>query len=107
VEVDIPNPGHMLRPGMYATAQLSAGTRRSFVLPLTAVQTLGAQHYVWVIEDAKASQQNVDVGEATGDVVEITSGLQPTDTVIVSGADLVRQGQQVRTAPEPAAGTTP
>ncbi|HLW46239.1 MAG TPA: efflux RND transporter periplasmic adaptor subunit [bacterium] len=105
VEVDIPNPAHLLRPGMYATAQLSAGSRQSFVVPLTAVQTLGTQHYVWVIEDGKASQQNVNVGQATGEVVEITGGLQPTDTVVVSGVDLVRQGQPVRTAPAAAAGT--
>jgi hypothetical protein len=87
---------------MYATAELSAGTRQSFVLPLTAVQTLGAQHYVWVIEDGKATQQNVEVGQATGELVEITGGLQPADTVIVKGADLVRQGQPVRTVPEAA-----
>ena len=98
VEVDIDNPQHLLRPGMYATVQLSAGARQAFVVPLSAVQSLGTQHYVWLVEDGKAVQQNVDVGQATGEVVEITGGLQPSDTVIMRGADLVRQGQAVRTA---------
>jgi multidrug efflux pump subunit AcrA (membrane-fusion protein) len=47
----------------------------------------------------------VDVGQATGESVEITGGLQPTDTIIIRGADLVRQGQQVRTAPATSPGT--
>jgi len=105
VEVDIANPQQMLRPGMYATVQLSAGTRQALVVPLSAVQTLGAQHYVWVVEDEKVRQQNVDVGQATGESVEITGGLAPSDTVIFRGADLVRQGQQVRTSPAASAGT--
>jgi RND family efflux transporter MFP subunit len=99
VEVDIQNPKRLLRPGMYATALLSAGERQTFVLPLSAVQTLGGQHYVWMVENEKVRQQNVDVGEATGDSIEITAGLDPNDTVVVRGADLVRQGQPVRTAP--------
>lgn len=104
VEIDIPNPGHLLRPGMYATTQLSAGTRLALVVPLSAVQTLSGQHYVWLVEDGKVTTQNVDVGQATGESVEITSGLDPTQTIITSGVDLVRQGQSVRTtATAPAA----
>ncbi|HKX16826.1 MAG TPA: efflux RND transporter periplasmic adaptor subunit [bacterium] len=98
VEVDIDNPQHLLRPGMYATVQLSAGSRQALVVPLSAVQSSGSQHWVWLVENGKSVQQYVDVGQATGEVVEITGGLQPTDTLIVRGADLVRQGQPVRTA---------
>ena len=105
VEVDIANPGHLLRPGMYATTRLSAGSRMALMVPLSAVQTLGTQHYVWLVDSGKVSQQSVDVGQATGESVEITGGLQPTDTIIVRGADLVRQGQQVRTAPATSPGT--
>jgi multidrug efflux pump subunit AcrA (membrane-fusion protein) len=102
VEIDIANPGHLLRPGMYATTQLSAGTRRALVVPLSALQSLNGQHYVWLFENGKVTQQPVTVGQATGDAVEITGGVTAADTIVVSGADLVRQGQPVRTAPAPA-----
>lgn len=105
VEVDIDNPQHLLRPGMYATVQLSAGVRQALVVPLSAVQSIGTQHYVWLVHEGKAVQQYVDVGQATGEVVEITGGLEPSDTVIIRGADLVRQNQPVRTAVTPPAGT--
>ncbi len=99
VEIDIANPGRLLRPGMYATAQLAAGTQPALVVPLSALTTVGGQSYVWVVTDGKVSQQPVTVGRATGDAVEITGGITPHDTIVVRGTDLVRQGQQVRAVP--------
>src|SRR2546430_103458 len=41
VEIDIANPGQLLRPGMYATAQLSAGADKDvLVVPLGALVTV-------------------------------------------------------------------
>jgi len=79
VEIDIANPGHLLRPGMYATAQLSAGADKDvLVVPLGALVTVGDQHFVWVVKDSAVTQQPVTVGRA---------------------ADLVREGQRVRAVP--------
>lgn len=99
VEIDVPNSGHPLRPGMYATVQLVAGAGRALVVPLSALVTVGSQHYVWAVVDEKTTQRPVTVGRATGEVVEITSGLGEQDLVVVRGTDLVREGQQVRGVP--------
>ena len=108
VEIDVPNSGHPLRPGMYATVQLVAGTGRALVVPLSALVTVGSQHYVWAVVDGKTTQRPVTVGRATGEVVEITSGLGEQDLVVVRGTDLVREGQQVRGVPvEQPAGQPP
>ncbi len=108
VEIDVPNAGHVLRPGMYATVQLAAGTQRALVVPLSSLVTVGGRQFVWVVTDGKVSQQLVTVGRATGDVVEITGGgLTEQDVIVVRGADLVRDGQPVRTAPASPAGPAP
>lgn len=108
VEIDVPNSGHPLRPGMYATVQLVAGTGRALVVPLSALVTVGSQHYVWAVVDEKTTQRPVTVGRATGEVVEVTSGLGEQDLVVVRGTDLVREGQQVRGVPvEQPAGQPP
>ncbi len=100
VEIDITNPGHLLRPGMYATAQLSAGADRDvLVVPLGALVTVGNQHFVWVVKDNAVSKHPVTIGRATGEVVEITSGLTEGDQIVARGADLVREGQRVRAVP--------
>jgi len=99
VEIDVPNPGHLLRPGMYATVQLAAGSQPALVVPLSALVTVGGQHFVWVVTDGKVSQQPVTVGQATGVVVEITNGLTDQDVLVFRGTDLVREGQSVRSVP--------
>lgn len=100
VEIDMPNPGRLLRVGMYARVQIAAGTQPALVVPLSALVTAGGQHFVWVVTDAKVSQQPVTVGRASGEVVEITSGLSDQDTIIIRGTDLVKEGQTVRAVPE-------
>jgi HlyD family secretion protein len=100
VEIDIANPGHLLRPGMYATAQLSAGTDKDvLVVPLGALVSVGDQHFVWVVKDDKVTRRQVTVGRANGEVVEVTAGLIDGDQIIARGADLVREGQRVRAVP--------
>jgi len=99
VEIDLANPGHLLRPGMYATAAISAGTQRALVVPLSAVVTVGTQSYVWAVVDGKTTARQVTTGRETGSVVEITAGLTPSDLVVFRGSDLVREGQPVKSSP--------
>jgi membrane fusion protein, multidrug efflux system len=68
-------------------------------VPLGAVVNVGDQHFVWVVKDNKVSRRPVNVGRATGEVVAVTTGLSEDDQIVARGADLVREGQQVRTAP--------
>jgi len=97
VEIDIANPGHLLRPGMYATATLSAGADENvLVVPLSALVTVGNQHFVWLAIDNVTRKRVVTVGRATGDVVEITGGIGEGDQIVTRGTDLVREGQPVR-----------
>src|SRR5579884_1934265 len=99
VEVDLANPGHLLRPGMYATVTLMAGRERTLVVPLSALVTVGNQHYVWLVVENRVTQQPVTIGRTTGEFVEITSGVTPHDLIVVRGTDLLREGQAVRGVP--------
>jgi RND family efflux transporter MFP subunit len=95
VEIDIPNQDHALRPGMYATAELSAGSHRALLVPLSSLVTVGIQHFVWVVIDGMPTQREISVGEATRNAVEVTSGLSPEDVIVVSGTTLISEGQPV------------
>jgi len=97
VEIDIPNPGHPLRPGMYATALINAGSQRTLVVPLTAIVTIGSENYVWAVVDGKTTQRQVTIGRETGSYVQVTGGLAESDTIVFRGSDLVREGQAVQT----------
>ena len=45
---------------------------------------------VVVVKDGKADFRNVETGVRTSDIVEITSGLNPGDSVVVTGVLFVR-----------------
>jgi len=99
VEVDLPNPGHLLRPGMYATAEISAGSQRALVVPLSAIITLGTESYVWAVVEGKTTQRQVAIGRETGTLVEITGGITQSDLIVFRGSDQVREGQPVKASP--------
>ncbi len=99
VEIEIKNPGHLLRPGMYARLSLSAGSKPALVVPLSALTIISGQQFAWVLTDGTVSRRSVTVGRATGQVVEVTGGLSPQDTIVVRGTEMVRDRGPVRAVP--------
>ncbi|MBI3303583.1 MAG: efflux RND transporter periplasmic adaptor subunit [Deltaproteobacteria bacterium] len=97
VEVDLPNPEGLLRPGMYGNLTLNLETRaEAFTLPATALLTEKGKVFVYVVEDGQARKVEVTTGIDNGIRVEITSGLQGHEEVIVAGANAVNNGGSVR-----------
>jgi RND family efflux transporter MFP subunit len=100
VEVEIPNPGLALKPGMYGRVQLVLDVQRGALLvPLEALIGSETQPAVLVVKNGKVVTQTVQLGAQDGPVVQITKGLQPDDQVIVQGKELVREGQAVKAVP--------
>jgi RND family efflux transporter MFP subunit len=99
VEIDLDNPDHALRPGMYARARLTGASRRAFVAPLSALTTIGTQQFVWVVANGKVSRRAVTIGATVAASVEITSGVGPDEIIVYRGTELVREGAAVRTVP--------
>lgn len=89
-----------LRPGMTAkvVAQLRASEAATFMVPSVAV--VGGESgpaYVWIIDQSsmRAARREVQVGEMSGDQIQILSGVGNGDTIAISGARSLRDGMQV------------
>ncbi len=94
VELAIPNPGHRIKPGMYAEAEWIQGRRRALVVPLAAVVDRAGAKFVFRAEGGLAKQIPVTTGAVAGDFVEILTGLDGTETIVTTGAaDLLDQGK--------------
>lgn len=61
-----------------------------------AVMQRRGQTVVFVVDDGKARQQPVTVGQAYGARFEVVTGLKPGDLVVVRGNERLRNGQSVR-----------
>ncbi len=90
IRVSIPNKNNKLKPGMSAYVYLSGTKRSSLTLPVDAVIRDAKGATVW-IQTGKNTFKNkmVEVGAEEGSIIEIRSGLQPGDLVVITGAYLL------------------
>jgi RND family efflux transporter MFP subunit len=68
---------------------------KSLYIPLRAVIITANENYVFVVEEEQAKKTTVELGETKGTEIEILSGLNDTDELIVDGAKLVDDGERV------------
>jgi RND family efflux transporter MFP subunit len=79
-------------------AQAAAPTRRRVVVPSAAVVQSGGASRVWIVSEQKVSARPVEVGATHGDQVEVRSGLQGGETVVVAPPAGLEDGARVRVA---------
>jgi len=108
VEVTIPNPQGLLKPGMIASIAVTeaAASAEVPVVPLTAITRSQADpnaYAVLVIEEVGgkhiARMRNVTLGESSGNSVIVNSGVKPGETVITTGVSQVADGEEVHVIP--------
>jgi cobalt-zinc-cadmium efflux system membrane fusion protein len=92
VRLEVPNPGRVLRPGMSATVWLPVGEGTPVIaVPAAALQRLDDRWCVFVPREAGTFEvRTVGRGRDLGGEVEILSGLQAGETVVVDGSFLLK-----------------
>ncbi|MGH9347281.1 MAG: efflux RND transporter periplasmic adaptor subunit, partial [Vicinamibacterales bacterium] len=94
LRVEVPNPRSELRLGMYAAVMVTGARGSSVpVIPRTAVQNVGDRTVVYLAnpkEPGKFIEREVRLGQATAEQVEVVSGVQPGDAVVIQGSFFVR-----------------
>ncbi len=96
-EVDVPNSDGTLVPGMYAEVHLHLADRPAALsVPLDAVDGLGTSvQQAYVVRNGIVHLVTVTVGLQTPSRVEILSGLQQGDSVIVGRHTGLSDGEKV------------
>jgi RND family efflux transporter MFP subunit len=95
VEAMAPNPDGLLRPGLFATAELELKDKGTGVFaPQQAVQKMGDVGRVLVVRDGLAREQVVALGEASRGKVEIRAGLTGKE-ILVARPEAAHDGDKV------------
>lgn len=98
-EIEIPNPDHALRPGMYASCRIALERKaEARLIPAEALITEKNRTFVFAVRDARAVRLPVKVGFDDGIVVEILEGLKDDEAVVVAGKQAVTDGQTINAA---------
>ncbi|HLK46900.1 MAG TPA: efflux RND transporter periplasmic adaptor subunit [Bryobacteraceae bacterium] len=106
-EVDVPNPNLVLIPGMYAEVNLTLDHHAAaLALPVMAVDldedsssgsgSVGSGKVMVVTPNNRVEIRKIQVGLETPDKIEIRSGLNEGDVVVLSGRSGLQAGQEVR-----------
>lgn len=115
LRVVVPNPDHVLLPGMYVRAVIGDGERENALLVPQQGLTRdpkGQSTALVVDSDGKVTQRPVKVSRAIGDKWLVEDGLAVGDRVIVEGLQKIRPGAPVQAteagaAPAPASAASP
>lgn len=117
MEIEIPNSGYRLKPGMYARVMLTVGSKESaLTVPRTALIEVNGQSGVFMAEPVSAGDGPspaagapvplqarflpVATGIRDGEQVEVTSGVQEGTRVVTTGAGALKDGDRIAEAGE-------
>jgi membrane fusion protein (multidrug efflux system) len=92
----IENADRALRPGMLLTVEVVTAERQALVVPESAVFQVQNRAYVYLADGDTARQQQIEVGGRRFGVVEVLSGLEEGDLVVVEGTIKLRDGAKMR-----------
>ena len=85
------------RRGIGAKAEIEVSRDTEAVsIPADALRNEGSVNFVYVVAAGKAERRNIVTGAVEGQYVQVLSGLQPGDTVILTGPAALQSGTPVQ-----------
>jgi RND family efflux transporter MFP subunit len=97
VEVDVDNPAGQLLPGAYMSIHLKLPEQiRSVTIPANTLLFRSEGLRVGVVKNNRVALIAAKIGRDYGDTVEVLSGLQPADAIIVDPSDSLISGAEVQ-----------
>lgn len=103
-EIDVPNPDHVLSPGVYCTVELKIPRKTpSLIVPSEAIVFNREGLNVAVVEDGVAHIHRVTVVRDFGTSVEVSAGVEDGDAVILNPPVDLTDGRKVQVRPGPPA----
>ena len=100
-EIILDNKQRLLRSGQIVHVRLTRQILKDAILiPLLAVIPMEDSKAVYVVNSTQAKRREVEIGIIRGDQIQITSGLEPGDKLIIAGHRFVAPGQKVNIVPE-------
>jgi len=102
VRIVVPNPGILLRPGMFASAHITESqTDAALFVPEEALQDINGMRVVFTTTDGTTFKaRTVNIGTRSQGKVQIIDGLGPQDHIVVKGAFMVKSEMLIGTMGE-------
>ena len=97
VEVDVNNANGKLLPGAYVFVHFKVPVQaRMLSVPSNTLLFRRDGMQVAVVRDGRVHLQSVTIGKDNGRTVEISTGVQPSEQIVVDPSDSIAEGEQVK-----------
>jgi RND family efflux transporter MFP subunit len=97
VEVDVDNSSGRLMPGAYSFVRFKVpATRGAVTIPSNALLFRAEGLRVGVVRNSHVALVPITIGQDYGDAVEVLSGLNARDAVVVNPSDSLANGAEVQ-----------
>ena len=96
IRAHVPNQDRALRPGMLLTVDVVTSQHEALVIPEGAVFQVQNRAYVYRLDGLTARQQQIEIGGRRFGTVEVKSGLEEGDRIVIEGIVKLRDGIEVR-----------
>jgi multidrug efflux pump subunit AcrA (membrane-fusion protein) len=101
-EIQVTDPLHHVRPGMFASVQMHyKAPNPGILISGDSLITMARGEFVPVVQNGVVQMRSVHVGRDLGTQVFITAGLENGDMVVVNPNDSVQDGAHVTAKPAP------
>ncbi len=101
VRIRVDDKGRRLRPEMFMIATIEADQGKKLAVPLEAVLDSGERKIVYVVNNETFTPHEVELGVRAGDFVEVKSGLETDDKIVVGGNFLVDAESRLKSVVAP------
>jgi membrane fusion protein (multidrug efflux system) len=96
IRANINNQNFKLRPGMLLQIILQKKLLTTLVLPEASLVPVEDRHFVFVIENGTVIKKQVKIGLRKPGIVQIVSGLEKGELVVIEGTLKLRNGSKVK-----------
>jgi RND family efflux transporter MFP subunit len=97
VEVTLPNPDNKLRPGAYVQVAVPAAAHAQLMVPGNALLFRAEGPRVAVVDaNGNVALRKIVIAQDMGQSLEIESGIEASDKIIINPSDSIADGDHVR-----------
>lgn len=105
IQLEVANPGLLLKPGMQANVQVTQSNQKGIFIPIDAVVRDEKVTFIWV-EKSHGVFENLKVttGLESNGMIEITSAIDTSKKIVITGVYAVNSEYEFRKGKDPMAG---
>lgn len=97
--LELDNPGHLLRPDMWADVEIKVVLGEKLTVPSSAVIDTGSRHVAFAdVADGRLEPRELKIGAKTDDYYEVLEGVKEGEKVVTRALFLVDSESQLKAA---------